>query len=135
MDFGTINLTRLMKAKMAYSSQRNDQIASNIANYSVPGYKAHDLKPVDFSKLAEAESRRLAMRATSPKHLTGNKGAGANDYRDEKMRKTYETIPVKNNVVLEEQSKNLAMNAMEYQTVVNLYSKYAAMFKMANGSR
>ena len=130
MDYGNLTLMKMMQAKMAYNSQRNDVIASNIANYSVPGYQAQDLKPLDFHKLAEAESRRLTLKATNPKHLTGD-GGNQGAYRTDKVRKTYETIPTKNNVVIEEQSENMAKNAMEYQTVLNLYGKYAQMFKTA----
>jgi flagellar basal-body rod protein FlgB len=134
MDYGNnIRLLQLIKAKMAYTSQRHDVIASNIANNDVPNYQAQDLKPLNFEKMAELEAHRLSMRTTSPMHLAGAKG-GDDAFRTDKMRKTYETIPLRNNVVLEEQQKNLSMNSMEYQTVMNLYAKYASMFKTSTGA-
>jgi flagellar basal body rod protein FlgB len=56
-------------------------------------------------------------------------------FRDEKLKKTYETTPVKNNVVLEEQTAKLAENQMEYQKVTNLYGKVNGLFRIAIGNR
>ncbi len=134
MDYSDINLFKLMKMKMDYHSQRQDVIARNLANIDTPGEQARDLKPLDFNRLVSAESHRLEIRATSPNHIQqGTKKAGT--FRDEESRKTYETTPVKNNIVLEEQSAKLAENQMEYQKVTNLYGKVSMMFKTAIGNR
>lgn len=131
MDYGDLTLMHLLHSKMDYASKRQDQLASNIANKDVPGYQAYDIKEPDFAHMADAAGKRIAMRATDPKHLTGP--SGGSSLRADKMRSTYETVPVKNNVSYEEQEKNMAMNKMEYQEVLNLYGKYNSLFKTAIG--
>ncbi len=131
MDYGNLTLMRLLHQKMDYNNKRQDQLASNIANKDVPGYQARDIKEPDFASMANAASKRIALRVTDPKHLTGPTGGGS--AQADKMRTTYETVPVKNNVSYEEQEKNMAMNKMEYQEVLNLYGKYDSLFKTAIG--
>lgn len=134
MDYSDIKLMSLMKVKMAYHAQNQDLLAQNIANADTPGYRAKELKPLDFAKLALIESRRLEMKATSPEHMAAPRKVQS--FREEKSRKTYETTPVKNSVALEEQMAKVAYNNNEYQLTTNLYKKTAALFRVAiNGNR
>ncbi len=132
MDYSSINLFKLMQTKMAYHSQRQDVLANNLANVDTPGYSPRDLKPLDFNRLAMAESHRLQMRATSPSHISGLPSKSG-IFRDDKMRDLYESKPVKNGSSVEQQSMLIAENQMEYVKVTNLYSKVANMFKTAIG--
>lgn len=134
MDFGKLTLFRMMSTKMGYLSERQDVLAHNIANIDTPGQKARDLKELDFRRLAAIQSNKLKMRMTSHLHATGFPKI-PDDFRDEKSRETYETTPVKNNIVLEEQMAKVAETQMEYQMVTNLYRKTGALFKTAIGNR
>ena len=133
MDYSGINLFKLMKTKMAYMAERQDMLAKNVANVDTPGYKPRDLKKLDFDRLVTIEATRLKIRATSTAHITDPATKKA-DFRDEEMRKTYETTPVENAVVIEEQMMKMAENQMEYQKVTNLYNKVSGMFKIAIGN-
>ena len=133
MDYSGITLFKMVKAKMSYHSERQDVLSRNVANIDTPGYSPRDLKDLDFHRMAMIESRRLRVRATSDKHITDIKKEDAN-FRTDKMRKTYETTPVDNSVVLEEQMMKVAENQMEYQKVTSLYGKVTSMFKTAIGN-
>ncbi|MBN8530618.1 MAG: flagellar basal body rod protein FlgB [Alphaproteobacteria bacterium] len=133
MDYSQIRLMAMMKTSMAYLSERQDVISQNISNANTPGYKARELKKLDFEKLAQAEARRLALRATAPQHSAGMRDLSPH-FRELKQKKTYETTPVKNNVSLEEQSAKMAENTVDFQTTTNLYHKTVAMFKIALGN-
>lgn len=133
MDYSQIRLMAMLKTSMAYLSERQDIISQNISNANTPGYKAKELKKLDFEKLAQAESRRLAMRATSPSHTPGTRDLSPH-FREIKQKKTYETTPVKNSVSLEEQSARMAVNNADFQMTTNLYHKTVAMFKIALGN-
>ena len=124
----------MMKAKMGYHAERQDQLSRNVANIDTPGYKARDLRPLDFERMAMIESRRLNVRATNSGHITDTK-KDVEDFRSDKSRETYETTPVENNIVLEEQMMKVAENQMEYQKVTNLYSKTTSLFKTAIGGQ
>lgn len=134
MDYSKVNLLAMMKTRMAYISERQNVVAHNIANIDTPGFKAKDLKKLDFERLAMIEARRLQMRATAPTHIAGNKGNNAS-FKDEHERMTFETTPVKNNVVLEEQMIKVAENNTNYQMTTNLYKKTVDLFKVAIGNR
>lgn len=134
MDYSQITLFKMMQTKMGYHAERQDQLSRNVANIDTPGYKAHDLRDLDFKRLAMVEARRLDVRATNSAHITDT-GRDLTDYRSDKVRKTYETTPVENNIVLEEQMMKVAENQMEYQKVTNLYSKVTSLFKTAIGNQ
>lgn len=133
MDYSNIRILGLMKQKMAWDSENHDVISANIANADTPGFKAKELKKLDFERMAMNESHRLKMAATSGTSLAGSNPT--QDYRVEKSRKTYETSPVKNNVAIEEQMAQLAYNNNDYQMVTNLYKKTTGMFKTALGQQ
>jgi len=134
MDYSDINIFKLMQTKMAYMAERQDILARNVANADTPGYKPRDLKKLDFNRLVNIEANRLRIRATSENHITDT-GKEDTSFRDQEMRKTYETTPVENAVVIEEQMMKIAENQMEYQKVTNLYSKMAGLFKTAIGNK
>ena len=134
MDFGKLTLFQMMQTKMGYLSERQDVLSHNIANIDTPGFKPRELKKLDFNRMAMLHTNKLKMRLTSEAHSTGTP-AMPDDFRSEKMRKTFETTPVENAVVLEEQMAKVAETQLQYQEVTNLYKKTTSMFKMALGNR
>ena len=134
MDFGKLTLFRMMSTKMGYLSERQDLLARNIANIDTPGEKAQDLKELDFKRLAALQANKLRMRITSNLHANGFPKI-PDDFRSEKQRETYETTPMKNSIVLEEQMAKVAETQMEFQMVTNLYKKTGSLFKTAIGNQ
>jgi len=132
MDFNKLNMMQMLQTKMGYLSERQDILSKNIANVDTPGYKARDLKELDFKRMVAVHTTKLKMRLTSPAHGTGFPKLPA-EFRDEKTRKTFETTPVKNNVVIEEQMAKVAETNLEYQKITNLYNKTTQIFKTAIG--
>lgn len=132
MDVSQINLFSMMKTSLAYVNERQALLSDNISNIDTPGYKAKDLKELDFKKLAMLESRRLQMRMTSPMHMSGPHVDYGN-FRHIEQDPTYETTPVENNIVLEEQMGKVAVNNLENQKVSNMYRKWADMLRMTLG--
>ena len=134
MDYSNITLMKMMQVKMGYLSERQDVLSANIANIDTPGYKARDLKELDFKRLALIESNRLQMRTSSPSHQKSPEHLHE-DFRNQKSRKTYETTPVENNIVLEEQMAKINDTNADHQLVTNLYRKTGDMFRNALGNR
>jgi flagellar basal-body rod protein FlgB len=133
MDYSKLTLMNMMATKMGYLAERQDVLSHNIANIDTPGYKARDLKELDFKRLAANQANKLKMRMTSSLH-SGGMPKMPDDFRDEKTRKTFETTPVENNISLEEQMAKVADTQLEYQKVTNLYRKTTSMFKTALGT-
>ena len=132
MDYSKLTLFQMMQTKMAYLSERQDVLSHNIANIDTPGYKARDLKKLDFKRLAEIATNRLQMRMTAAEHSTGTPKM-PKEFRDEKTRHAFESKKVENNVVVEEQMAKVNETNMEYEKTTNLYKKTTDMFKTAIG--
>lgn len=133
MDFSNIKIFSMMKTKMAHLSERQDVLAQNIANADTPGYKPKDLKELDFKRMVDVEANRLQLRATSASHQQPREKS--QDFRTETQRNTYNTTPMKNSVVIEEQMMKVAETKLQYDMTTNLYRKMSDMFKTAIGNR
>jgi flagellar basal-body rod protein FlgB len=120
-----------MTERMAWLGAREKVLAQNVANSDTPNYQPKDVVPEDFSghllKLAAVEPER-----TNPMHLVGT--IPPKDPVDsKKSKKTYETAPAGNSVVIEEQMMKLSQTQADYNEMVNLYRKHIDMLKTAIG--
>lgn len=131
MDLSKLGIFRLMRDKMSWHGQRQEVLAQNVANADTPEFRPHDLVDFDFRKEMR-KAARMDLAATAPQHLTGTVPKGG-DFKDAGSRSVYETAPDGNQVVLEEQMMKLGQNAVDYQTITNLYRKQMAMLRMAIG--
>jgi flagellar basal-body rod protein FlgB len=131
MDYASLPLFSLMKAKLNYASQRQSVLAQNIANTDTPEYRAKDIKEPNFGNVL-AQQGGLQMVKTSGKHMDAPMGVMNTSIitRDS----TYEQSPTGNNVVIEEEMQRVAQNQAEYQKTLNLYHKTVSMFKTALGT-
>ena len=131
MDLFNIPLFHRLTERMNWLGAREKVLAQNIANADTPLYQPKDVEPLDFGdhlkKLAAVEPER-----TDPKHLVGTIPA-ADPVNSKKQRKTYETAPAGNSVVIEEQMNKLSLTQADYNQMVNLYKKHVDMLKTAIG--
>lgn len=123
----------MLGTQMRYLTQRQGVLARNVANIDTPGYRSQDLKPLDFSNLAAAESQRLNMRATSGKHLTGRGDGGA--FASQRNRDTFETTPVNNNVGVDEEMAKISRTGADYQMASSMYRKFTQLYRSAVGKQ
>lgn len=133
MDIKEPVLNTMMKSHMKYMTDRQHVLAQNIANLDMPGYKARDLKKLDFGKMASAMSNKLEMRVTSPKHLAGTNTAPTT-FRSDKDKETFETTPTQNNVVLEDQMAKVSDTGAEYNLSSSMMHKYTQLYRKAAGT-
>jgi flagellar basal-body rod protein FlgB len=121
-----------LQRKMGWLSQRQGVLADNIANADTPGYKPHDVKEAPFQRVIERMLKPMAPKVTHPGHVDASIPGEARLDVDEAKEK-YETSPVGNAVVLEEQLVKVSETQMDYQTMTNLYKKHMGMFRIALG--
>ncbi len=133
MDVKEPVLNTMIKGHMKYMTNRQEVLASNIANIDSPGYKAKDLKKVDFQKLANIQSHRLEMRTTSPTHLSGTL-VGGTSFETIKDENTFETTPTGNNVVLEDQMGKVSDTGAQFQLSSTMMRKFTQLYRKAAGS-
>jgi flagellar basal-body rod protein FlgB len=137
MDFSSIPLFGLMKAKLSYMSEQQSVLAQNVANADTPGYKAMDVAEPDFKAMLKSggsgAAQKLQLVATNEKHMGGGAGA-ASMFKAMQRPNTDELNPDGNNVAIEEEMAKVGANQAEYQKVLNLYSKTISLFKIAIGN-
>ena len=102
-----------------------------MANSDTPGARAVDLKPFDFATLVKRRSMQIDLAATQVNHLAGNRKRV--DMGDTETRRSYETAPTGNAVVLEEQMMKLSENEVDYKLTTELYRKHLGLFRKALG--
>ncbi|HET6156821.1 MAG TPA: flagellar basal body protein [Dongiaceae bacterium] len=131
MDLFQLKLFQRMSERMGWLGARQEVLAQNIANADTPRYVPHDMKALKFvDHLTKAAP--VAQERTDPMHMTGKTVSNAS-IDDQKTKKQYETAPVGNSVVLEEQMVKLADAQSSYQLMTNLYRKHVDLLKMALG--
>lgn len=117
--FGLDRVFTLLERGLDFAAQRQELLASNIANVETPGYKRRDL---DFESLLQGleeqnQDKALHLARTSPGHLSGH-------------TKDEESFPVKeenitirddgSSIDVEREMATLLENGLYYQTLSKL---------------
>lgn len=129
MDIGKLGMFANLKEKMGWLSQNQETIAQNIANSDTPDYRPRKLKAFNPERVEHDRSFRLLVAKTSHGHSEGL--VKPQGFKDESLRRAYEVSPGGNSVILEEQLVALQQNAVDYNTMTQLYGKHKKMVQMA----
>lgn len=133
MDSKSVPILSALRTRLEWLSERQKLLSENIANADTPGYRARDLKPVDFHKMLKRNSTS-ALALTHPMHIKG--GLGDQNFRFQPTEaEGYEVNPSGNSVSIEEQMVKLGETQMEYETATGIYRKQSQMLKIALGAR
>lgn len=130
MDLRKIPLFDMMARRLAWLGQRQQVLATNIANADTPDYKPRDVKPLDFAQMARGAMAPLQPVSTHAAHLPGRPQAPGSTPL-QKDRDPIETTISGNAVTIEEQLMKANQNATDYELTTNLYRKHLAMFREA----
>jgi flagellar basal-body rod protein FlgB len=133
-----IGLLNALGAKIKYLGKSQEVIAQNVANADTPGYRPQQLTAVDFAALlgraAPTQNAALLLDRTAPGHRLPA-GVDAASATDRPQKITYEVAPAGNAVILEEQLVKANAVRMDYDLMVNLYSRNMQMMRTALGQR
>ena len=132
--YDDLGIFKMAKAQMDWIAQRQEVLAGNIANANTPRYLPKDLKPVDFkSVLTDTMEQPVGVTATNAKHIVPE--MGPSPFKAVTQRKTYESTPDGNAVILEEQMAKIGEANANYNAAAALFQKYQKMIKTASGTR
>lgn len=131
MDLFQLKLFQRLSDRMGWLGARQEVLAQNIANADTPHFVPRDMKALNFTDHLN-QVVPVTQARTDPMHMTGTM-TPENVIDDQKTKKQYETAPVGNSVVLEEQMVKLADAQASYQLMTNLYRKHVDLLKMALG--
>lgn len=130
MDLRKIPLFDMMARRLAWLGQRQQVLATNIANADTPDYKPRDVKPLDFAVMARGHMAPLQPAVTHRAHLAAA-GPEPGTAPVEKDKNPIETTISGNAVTIEEELMKANQNAADYELTTNLYRKHLAMFREA----
>ncbi len=129
----------LVSEKMNFLTQRQEVIASNIANANVAGYKAKDIESFD-SVLQRRMATSLPMqtgglRTTNAHHMQPSSGGGSSAFKVSNLQDSYDVKPSGNAVDVEQQMTQMAQITTDYTMVTGLYKKMLGLLKLSIGAR
>ena len=136
MSINSIGLLSTLKAKLGWLSQRQKIVAENVANASTPGFKARDLKPIDFSKSGGALGAdkapsigQVSLVATNHQHIAPQTGAISAPKGE--ISPDSETTMDGNAVVLEEEMLKMSESRMQFDAAIGFYQKSLDLMRLA----
>ncbi len=137
MLFNDLPMLSMMTKKLTWLGRRTEVLAQNIANADTPGFKARDVKRVNFAKLVAKEQGTLAItnvpRVTNAAHLKGTIAPQASLFADERSPDLYGASFNGNTVSAEQQLMKLGETQAAHQMTLNLYRKHLSMLRIAIG--
>ncbi len=114
-------------------TQRNEVLASNIANADTPNYKARDL---DFaSTLGQAKERSIEMRTTHTGHMNTMNGGGTDGNGELLYRIPMHASLDGNTVETDVEQAKFGENALRYQASLRFISGSVRTMKAAIAGR
>lgn len=122
------SLISMLKTRMHWQQAREKVLAENVANADTPGFRASDLKPLEFQPAGGpgAVSRLLA---TDPRHLQGDGVSGFVDGGQE----PFPTATQASGTSLEDELLQVSSNTTDFQLVASLYSEGLSLIRSAAG--
>lgn len=134
MDLKSIPMFSALRASMHWLDGRQKVLADNVANATMPGYKARDLEALDFSAALSAVEKgrgghnRHASHAGSAASSASNTGFSSIGIVESPGS---ETASDGNSVVLEEQMMKVTETQVQFQAAVGLYQKGLGLIRLA----
>lgn len=117
--FGLDRIFALLERGLDFAAQRQELLASNIANVETPDYKRRDLDFESLLKGLEEQNKRINLARTSLRHLSGSVK------NEEGFPVEEESITIRDDgssIDVEREMATLLENGLYYQTLSKLTS-------------
>jgi len=117
--FGLDRIFALLERGLDFAAQRQELLASNIANVETLDYKRRDLDFESLLKGLEEQNKRINLTRTSPRHLSGSVK------NEEGFPVEEESITIRDDgssIDVEREMATLLENGLYYQTLSKLTS-------------
>lgn len=128
--YDKLSVVALAKDRMDWVAKRQEVLAENISNANTPKYVPNDLKPFDFKTALAGTNPSVQVAVTNPMHvqpvITDPNSVIAS-------KKTFESSPDGNAVVLDEQMAKLGEAKSTYDVAAGLFQKQFKMLRTALG--
>lgn len=127
--YENMSVVTLAKSRMDWVAQRQEILAQNIANADTPKYIPQDITPFDFeAALQKSNPNSVQVTTTNPMHITP---VMQDPTKVTSTKKTYESAPDGNSVILEEQTAKLGEAKSNYDLAASLFQKQYKLISTA----
>lgn len=134
MDLKSIPMFSALRASMHWLDGRQKVLANNVANATMPGFKAQDLEALDFSAALSAVNKGGGGHNQHASH-SGTAGAAMSNTGNSSIGIVEvagsETSADGNSVVLEEQMMKVTETQIQFQAATALYKKGLGLIRIA----
>ncbi len=124
--YDKLTVATLAKSRMDWIARRQEVLSENIANANTPKYVPRDLTPYNFKEALKQTLPHVEMKVTSPLHIKAEVPDSVNVVSS---KRTYESAPDGNAVILEEQMAKMGEAKSAYETAASLFQKQFKMFR------
>lgn len=128
--YDKLSVVALAKGRMDWVARRQEVLAENVVNANTPKYIPSDIKPFDFKAALEQTQPSVQVTATNARHI---QPATVDPQRVQAQKKSFESSPDGNAVVLDEQLAKLGEAKTAYDTAASLFQKQFKMLRTALG--
>lgn len=123
--FDSFDTLRMARSLGEHAMARQRLVAQNVANADTPGYQARDL-----ASFTSADGFDLAMRATDPRHLSGDPTG-----QQHVITETNGRSPNGNTVSLEDEMMRAADISHEHELSLTVYKSALGLLRAGLGRR
>lgn len=131
MTTSDVPLFSMLKSRMRWHQERQKLLAENVANSETPGYRARDLRPIQFNDLLRGGA--AGPSATDARHITT--GSSSSGRFQSHRNAGVVTTPDGNAVNLEDEMLKVAQNQSDFQAAAGLYQRSLGLIRTAIGKR
>lgn len=128
--YDKLTLVTLAQSRMDWVARRQEVLSENIANANTPKYIPQDLKAYNFKDVLSQSVPAVQVKATNAAHIVPEYRDGT---RAVDSKKTFESSPDGNAVVLEEQMAKVGEAKTAYEVAANLFQRQFKLLKTALG--
>ncbi|CAA7612787.1 flagellar basal body protein [Magnetospirillum sp. UT-4] len=128
--YDKLSVVSLARSRMDWVARRQEVLSENIANANTPKFAPSDLKPFNFKDALNQTIQPVGVAATNDKHIVPVVKDPMNVVRS---RKTYESSPDGNAVVVEEQMVKIGEAKSSYEIAAGLFQKQFKLLRTALG--
>jgi flagellar basal-body rod protein FlgB len=133
MPISNIPLFSMLRTRMQWHQERQKVLAENVANADTPNYRARDVVPLKFDRMAPSAPGVTLVRTSAGHQTAAGSGAGGSNSFETARNTGQEIRPTGNAVSLEEEMIKVAANQMDFQAATTLYTRSLGLIKTALG--
>lgn len=128
--YDKLSVVSLARNRMEWVAKRQEVLAENISNANTPKFIPSDLKPFDFKAALDGSNPSVQVAVTNPMHV---QPVITDTTKVLASKKTFESSPDGNAVVLDEQMAKVGEARSAYEVAASLFQKQFKMLKTALG--